>query len=94
MGLKLPDVSLTGEENPEKKTSSRKLVPTGNRTRARCVWELLPHASYSPHMSPLDFDLFPKLKRPMPGQCLSSMEEPSTYGTRTVAMRGETIRAS
>ena len=31
-GLKLPDISLTGE-----KTSPRKLVPTGDRTRARCV---------------------------------------------------------
>ena len=36
VGLKLPDIRLTGEENPEK-TSPRKLVPTGNRTRARCV---------------------------------------------------------
>ena len=36
-GLKLPDTSLTGEEIPRKKTSPRKLVPTGDRTRARCV---------------------------------------------------------
>ena len=36
VGLKLPDIRLTGEENPEK-TSPRKLVPTGDRTRARCV---------------------------------------------------------
>ena len=28
-GLKLPDICLTGEGNPEK-TSSRKLVPTGD----------------------------------------------------------------
>ena len=35
-GLKLPEICLTGEENPEK-TSARKLVPTGDRTRARCV---------------------------------------------------------
>ena len=35
VGLKLPDIRLTGEENPEKKTP-RKLVPTGDRTRARC----------------------------------------------------------
>ena len=36
-GLKLPDICLTGEEkNPEKKNSPRKLVPTGDRTRARC----------------------------------------------------------
>ena len=36
VGLKLPDIRLTGEENPEK-TSVRKLVPTGDRTRAPCV---------------------------------------------------------
>ena len=30
-------------------------------------WEVLPHASYSPDMSPPDFDLFPKLKEPMRG---------------------------
>ena len=29
-GLKLPDICLTGEENPEK-TSPRKLVPTGDK---------------------------------------------------------------
>ena len=34
-GLKFPDICLTGEENPEK-TSPRKHVPTGDRTRARC----------------------------------------------------------
>ena len=36
VGLELPDIRLTGEENPEK-TSPRKLVPTGNRTQARCM---------------------------------------------------------
>ena len=36
-GLKLPDSCLTGEEKPRKKTSPRKLVPTGDRTRARCT---------------------------------------------------------
>ena len=35
-GLKLPDICLTGDENPEK-PSPKKLVPTGDRTRARCV---------------------------------------------------------
>ena len=35
-GLKLSDICLTGEEKPQK-TSLRKLVPTGDRTRARCV---------------------------------------------------------
>ena len=37
VGLKLPDIRLTGEEKPQKKTSPRKLVPTGDRTGARCV---------------------------------------------------------
>ena len=36
-GLKFPDICLTGEEKPRKKTSPRKPVPTGDRTRARCV---------------------------------------------------------
>ena len=35
-GPKLPDICLTGEEKSQK-TSLRKLVPTGDRTRARCV---------------------------------------------------------
>ena len=35
-GLKFPDICLTGEEKP-RKTSPRKSVPTGDRTRARCV---------------------------------------------------------
>ena len=35
-GLKLPDICLTGEEKP-RKTSPRKPVPTGDRTRSRCV---------------------------------------------------------
>ena len=35
-GLKLPDICLTIEEKT-RKTSPRKLVPTGDRTRARCV---------------------------------------------------------
>ena len=42
-------------------------------------WEVLPHAPYSPDMSPPpDFDLFPKLKQPMLGQRFSSLEGFST----------------
>ena len=39
VGLKVSDIRLTGEEKGKtsKKTSPRKLVPTGDRTRARCV---------------------------------------------------------
>ena len=36
VGLKLPDIFLTGEENPEK-TSPRKLLRTGDETQARCI---------------------------------------------------------
>ena len=36
VGLTFPDICLTCEENPEK-TSPRKFVPTGNRTRSSCV---------------------------------------------------------
>ena len=36
VGLKFPDICLTGEEKPRKKPP-RKPVPTGDRTRARCV---------------------------------------------------------
>ena len=35
-GLKLPEICLTGEEK-SRETSPRKLVPIGDRTRARCV---------------------------------------------------------
>ena len=40
-------------------------------------WVVLPHAPYSPDVSPPDFDLFPKLKEPMHGH-FSSLEELST----------------
>ena len=36
VGLKLPDICLTGEEKPQK-TSHRKLVHTGDWTRVRCM---------------------------------------------------------
>ena len=36
-GLKFPDICLTGEEKPRRKISPRKPVPTGDRTRVRCV---------------------------------------------------------
>ena len=35
-GLKLPEIYFTSEEK-HRKTSPRKLFPTGDRTRARCV---------------------------------------------------------
>ena len=36
-GLKFPVVCLTGEEKSRNKTSPRKPIPTGDRTRASCV---------------------------------------------------------
>ena len=43
-------------------------------------WEVLPHAPYSPGMSPL----FPKLKEPMRGHRFSSLEEVSAAVTRAI----------
>jgi hypothetical protein len=49
-------------------------------------WEELPHAPYSPDMSPSDFDLLHKLKEPMPGHHFPSLEEVSA--AVTTAIRG------
>ena len=49
-------------------------------------WKVLPHAPYSPDMSPPDFDLFRKLKEPMRGHRFPSLEEVSS--TVTHAIRG------
>ena len=43
------------------------------------MYEVLPHAPYSPDMSPPDFDLFPKLNELMRGRrFFFSLEELST----------------
>ena len=47
-------------------------------------WKVLPHAPYSPHTSPPDFDLFPELKEHIYGRCFSSLEKLSTDGTRAI----------
>jgi hypothetical protein len=47
-------------------------------------WQVLPHAPYSPHMSPPDFDLFHKLKKPMGGHRFPSLEEVSAAVTRAI----------
>jgi len=44
-------------------------------------WNVLPHAPYSPDVSLLDFNLFPKLKQPMRGHCFFSLEEVSAAVT-------------
>ena len=56
-GLKLPDICLTGEEKP-RKTLLRKLVPTGDRTRAR--WVTGAHAT----ARPTEVDIFPEAMDP------------------------------
>ena len=50
----------------------------------RYSWEVLPHPSYSPDMSPLDFNLFPKLKINMRGVRFSALEDLSASVTRRV----------
>jgi len=49
-------------------------------------WKLLPHAPYSPDMSPPEFDLFHKLKEPMRGHRFPSLEE--VFAAVTRAFRG------
>jgi len=44
-------------------------------------WQVLPHPPYSPEMSPPDFDLFPKLKKPLRGKNFRSTEETSNEVT-------------
>ena len=47
-------------------------------------WVVLSHASYSPGMSPPDFDLFQKLKEPMRGHRFPSLEEVSAAVTQAI----------
>ncbi len=47
-------------------------------------WETIPHRPYSPNMSPPDYDLFPKLKMPLPGKRFSSPEELLAAVTREI----------
>jgi hypothetical protein len=71
----------------------KKLCPVGPDARphlGKCVtdllskyeWEVLPHAPYSPDMSPSEFYLFLKLKEPMRGHCFPSLQEVSAGITR------------
>ena len=50
----------------------------------RFGWQVLPHPLYSPDMSPTDFYLFPKLKKPLHGKHLRSIEEVSNEMTRVI----------
>ena len=54
-GLKLPDICLTGEEKL-RKNLPRKLVPTGERTRARCVTDA--HATAWPTAVDNKFEVY------------------------------------
>jgi transposase len=46
-------------------------------------WQVLP-PPYSPDMSPPDFDLFPKLKKPLCGKLFGSIEQMSNEVTRVI----------
>jgi histone-lysine N-methyltransferase SETMAR len=50
----------------------------------KCGWQVLPHPPYSPGMSPPDFDLFPKLKKPLRGKRFRGIEEVSNEVTRVI----------
>jgi len=47
-------------------------------------WQVLPHPPYSPDMSPPDFDLFPKLKKPLRGKRFRNNEEVSNEVNRVI----------
>jgi len=47
-------------------------------------WKVLPHPPYRPDLSPPDFDLFPKLKKPMRGCRYSSLQELSAASTQVI----------
>ena len=47
-------------------------------------WQVLSHPPYSPDMSPPDFDLFPKLKKPLRGKRFRSTEVVSNEVTRVI----------
>jgi hypothetical protein len=47
-------------------------------------WQVLPHPPYSPDMSPPDFDLFPKLKKPLRGNGFRRVGEVSNEVTRVI----------
>ena len=64
MGLKLPDICLTGEGNP-RKTSPRKLVSNGDRTGARCVTDAACYTACSTAMDVLHCTLKNLQGRPM-----------------------------
>jgi histone-lysine N-methyltransferase SETMAR len=57
-------------------------VETDLLSKYKC--KVLPHAPYSPDMSPPDFDLFPKLKETMHGHRFFSLEEVSAAVTRAI----------
>jgi transposase len=47
-------------------------------------WQVLPHPPYGPDMSPPDFDLFPKLKKPLREKRFRSIEKVSNEVTRVI----------
>jgi histone-lysine N-methyltransferase SETMAR len=51
-------------------------------------WQVSPHPPYSPDMSPTDFDLFPKLKKPLCGKRFRSIQEVVTRVIRRINNEG------
>jgi len=49
-----------------------------------CGWQVLPHLPYGTDVSPPDFDMFPKLKKPLRGKRFRSIEEVSNEVTRVI----------
>jgi histone-lysine N-methyltransferase SETMAR len=47
-------------------------------------WQVLPHPPYSSDMSPPEFDLFPKLRKPLCGKSFRSIKEVSNEVTRVI----------
>lgn len=47
-------------------------------------WQVLPRQPYCPGKSPPDFELFPKLKKPLSGKRFRSIEEVSNEVSRVI----------
>jgi histone-lysine N-methyltransferase SETMAR len=59
----------------------------------RWGWEVLQHPSYSPDLSPCDFDLIPKVKKPLRGKRFADKQDILTAFRRDVAHISESHAA-
>ena len=81
-GLKIPDICLIGEEKP-RKTSPRKLFPTGDRTRVR--WVTGAHATAS--SIAVDVCIIVSLEHVMPSENEHNNWTAYTVGKHAVLLR-------